>query len=248
MPPRRRDIFALQMRYVGRRPTRYVRVADEMSGGEEMKRIISVIIALVFVLSAVVVGVSAEDVKEEKIIFEYDIYDNTKFGYDYVYAGIFAEYSRVNKVWTLEDFPGVKAYSVKDTQARSGNTVTPKGFHQILKFKLIDNTADGCLEAIRALEASEYVKSANPQVHSGWDPVPSYPVDPFADGYPAGNITEIGDANEDGSIDAKDVLLLRRVIVGLETLEFVFFADVTCDGYVTAKDVLLLRRMIVGLA
>ena len=219
-----------------------------------MKRIVSVIIALVFVLSAVVVGVSAEGTKEEKKIFEYDIYDSTEFGYNYVYAGIFAEYSEVNKVWTLDDFPGVKAYSVKDTWAMSEEAAERysaygnNNFHQILKFDIIDKTPDGCLEAIRALEASEYVKSANPQVYGSWDAVSGNPGYSLPDWKPTGDITEIGDANEDGSIDAKDVLLLRRVIVGLETLEYVFFADVTCDGYVTAKDVLLLRKMIVGLA
>lgn len=215
-----------------------------------MKRIIGLLLALIIALSCAAVGVSAEG-KEEKIIFEYDIYDSTTFGYECVYASIFAEYSEVNKLWTLEDFPGVKAYSVKDTWAMSEEAaesyIPPKNFHQILKFDIIDKTPEGCLEAIRALEASEYVKSVNPQVYGsfggmgGWDPIVDYPVDPFADGI------VFGDANLDGSVDMKDVLLIRRIIAGLEPPRHIAYADVNQNGEIDMKDVLLIRKMIAGL-
>jgi len=224
-----------------------------------MKRLISILLALMIIISVVVISVSAEDTEdaeEEKIIFEYDIYDSTTFGYDYVYAGIFAKYSEVNKPWTLEDFPGVNAYSVKDTQALSEKAlesyIPPKNFHQILKFDIVDKTPEGCLAAIRALEASEYVKSANPQVHVGYDPITT-PVDPFADGTSTGSErvpgapTFVGDVYEDGSLDFKDVLLLRKVVAGLEELEYITYADVNFDGDVNMKDVLKIRKMIAGI-
>lgn len=121
--------------------------------------------------------------EEAKRIFEYDIFDDSQFGYDYVYAGIFKEYSEVNKPWTLDDFPGVEAYSVVDTWALSEKTAEryiasgTENFHQILKFKLINNTPEGCLEAIRTLESFDFVKSANPQVHVDFDE--TYPNDPL---------------------------------------------------------------------
>ncbi len=224
-----------------------------------MKKLISILLFVSLLISCpVAVGVSAED-EEEKIIFEYDIYDSSTFGYDYVYAGIFKKYSEVNKPWTLEDFPGVEAYSVVDTWAMSEETAArykattggTENFHQILKFDIIDKTPDGCLAAIRALEASEYVRSANPQVHVGWDPI-TIPVDPFADGKPIGGErvpgapTFIGDVCEDGSLDMKDLLLLRKVVAGIEELKVITYADVNFDGSINMKDVLKLRKMIAG--
>ena len=221
-----------------------------------MKRIFGILLALIIVISVSVVCISAEDIDEEKILFAYDIYDSTQFGYDYVYAGIFAKYSEVNKQWTLEDFPGVSAYSVIDTQAKSEESaavyIPPKNFHQILKFDIVEKTPEGCLAAIRALETSEYVKSVNPQVRSnGWDPITT-PVDPSAGGFTTvggweETSTFIGDSNEDGSLDMKDVLFLRKNIAGLERLINFIYADVNFDGDVNMKDVLILRRMIAGI-
>ena len=58
-----------------------------------------------------------------------------------------------------------------------------------------------------------------------------------------------GDINGDGSVDMKDVLLLRRSIAGLVTLTAAetTCADVNRDKSVDMKDVLLLRRVIAGL-
>ena len=222
-----------------------------------MKKILCFLLAAMMILSFSVVGISAEEteeteeVEEEKRIFEYDIYDSTTFGYDYVYAGIFAKYSELNKPWTLEDFPGVEAYSVRDTWAMSEETakwyIPSENFHQILKFDIVDKTPDGCLAAIRALEASEYVQSANPQVHVGWD-TPPLPSDPYEGGDCVEGVSMfIGDVYGDGSLDFKDALLLRKVVAGIEILNDITYADVNFDGNVNMKDVLVLRKMIAGI-
>ena len=59
-----------------------------------------------------------------------------------------------------------------------------------------------------------------------------------------------GDVNGDGSVDMKDVLKLRKVIAGSETLtkELEALADVDGDGNVNMKDVLLLRKILAGAA
>ena len=59
--------------------------------------------------------------------------------------------------------------------------------------------------------------------------------------------TLYGDANGDGSVNAKDVLLLRRWIAGLDADIDEDFADVNGDGDVTIVDVLLIRKSLAGL-
>ena len=206
------------------------------------------------IMSFSVVAISAEEVEEEaeeKIIFEYDIYDSTSFGYNYVYAGIFAKYSEVNKPWTLEDFPGGEANSARDTWAMSEETakwyIPSENFHQILKFDIVDKTPDGCLAAIRALEASEYVKSANPEVYGK-----QYSSTSLSDPYSGRERVEgvslfIGDVYGDGNLDFKDALLLRKVVAGAEVLKDITYADVNFDGAINMKDVLKLRKMIAGI-
>ena len=56
----------------------------------------------------------------------------------------------------------------------------------------------------------------------------------------------LGDANGDGEIDMKDVLLLRRYISGMVDID-VAVADVNGDGEVNMKDILLLRQYIAGI-
>ena len=56
-----------------------------------------------------------------------------------------------------------------------------------------------------------------------------------------------GDANGDGDLDMKDVLLIRKVIAGMGGVLQVDAADVDRDGAVTMKDVLLIRKFIAGL-
>ena len=61
--------------------------------------------------------------------------------------------------------------------------------------------------------------------------------------------TESGDANGDGDLNMKDVLLMRRDIAGLSDVEDVYFtnADIVTDGDLNMKDVLKARRIIAGL-
>ncbi len=59
----------------------------------------------------------------------------------------------------------------------------------------------------------------------------------------------LGDANDDGDVTSKDVLLTRRYIAGLEDVRDIdaVAADVNIDDDVTSKDVLVMRRFIAGL-
>ncbi len=59
-----------------------------------------------------------------------------------------------------------------------------------------------------------------------------------------------GDADGDGVVSMKDVLLLRRIVAGAvePTEEGIAFADVDGDGNVNMKDVLLLRKILAGAA
>ena len=59
--------------------------------------------------------------------------------------------------------------------------------------------------------------------------------------------TVYGDANGDGSVNAKDVLVLRRSIAGLECDIDEELADVNGDGEVSMADVLLVRKSLAGL-
>ncbi len=58
-----------------------------------------------------------------------------------------------------------------------------------------------------------------------------------------------GDANDDGDLSMKDVLLTRRYIAGLEEDRAIFFvaADIVADDDINSKDVLKMRRIIAGL-
>lgn len=57
----------------------------------------------------------------------------------------------------------------------------------------------------------------------------------------------MGDVNSDGSINGKDVLLLRKYIVGLDSSLTYENADLTGDCLINGKDVLSIRKYIVGL-
>ncbi len=56
---------------------------------------------------------------------------------------------------------------------------------------------------------------------------------------------EVGDVDGDGAVNMKDVLMLRKVLAGVETASGEF-ADVDGDGNVNMKDILLLRKIIAG--
>ena len=57
----------------------------------------------------------------------------------------------------------------------------------------------------------------------------------------------IGDANDDGAVNMKDVLVLRKQLAGMEPIINMANADCNGDGDVNMKDVLLLRKFLAGL-
>ncbi len=57
----------------------------------------------------------------------------------------------------------------------------------------------------------------------------------------------LGDANSDGVVNMKDVLVLRKFMADIEVTIDMLAADVTQDGLVNLKDVLQLRKYIAGL-
>lgn len=59
--------------------------------------------------------------------------------------------------------------------------------------------------------------------------------------------TVFGDANDDGSVNAKDVLVLRKHLAAISGVTInEINADVNADGEINAKDVLLLRKYLAG--
>ena len=56
-----------------------------------------------------------------------------------------------------------------------------------------------------------------------------------------------GDANGDGSVNMKDVLILRKFLAGMDVTLVDEAADVTIDGDVNMKDVLLLRKFLANI-
>ena len=58
----------------------------------------------------------------------------------------------------------------------------------------------------------------------------------------------LGDPTGDGSVDMKDVLVIRKYIAGLSDSINVAAADVTGDGSVDMKDVLRIRKFIASLS
>ena len=76
-------------------------------------------------------------------------------------------------------------------------------------------------------------------------PDPTEPTEPSGTG---SHDETIGDANGDGAVNMKDVLVLRKVLAGMSVEGYVeAAADVTADGAVNMKDVLQLRKFIAGL-
>ena len=56
-----------------------------------------------------------------------------------------------------------------------------------------------------------------------------------------------GDANGDGAVNMKDVLILRKFLAGIDVSYVEFNSDVNGDGAVNMKDVLILRKFLAGI-
>ena len=61
------------------------------------------------------------------------------------------------------------------------------------------------------------------------------------------SIGVFGDVNQDGNFNGKDVLELRKSIVGLESSIDEYNSDINFDGRINGKDVLAIRKQLVGL-
>ena len=59
---------------------------------------------------------------------------------------------------------------------------------------------------------------------------------------------QLGDVNDDGSVDIKDVTILRRHLAKWAGYEKIvkLAADVNGDGVINSKDVTILRRYLAG--
>ena len=73
-------------------------------------------------------------------------------------------------------------------------------------------------------------------------------VEPTATATQATTTVAVGDANGDGAVNMKDVLILRKFLADMAPAGFVeVAADTTGDGTVNMKDVLALRKYLAGL-
>ena len=96
--------------------------------------------------------------------------------------------------------------------------------------------------------ASESTPSASESTPSASESV----VDPtetgvIVDPTETGIDVAYGDANNDGAINMKDVLALRKLIAGMDVEINLAAADVNQDGSINMKDVLVIRKMLAGI-
>ncbi len=78
---------------------------------------------------------------------------------------------------------------------------------------------------------------------------PTQPSQSSATTVPSGPVIEVlyGDANDDGEVNMKDVLALRKYLAGMGEYINPLTSDVENDGSVNMKDVLLLRKYLANL-
>ncbi len=94
---------------------------------------------------------------------------------------------------------------------------------------------------LRGVSVKVY-RNPNKVVPTGTDPIvtdPTNPTNPIS--------TLLGDANNDGAVNMKDVLVARKFLAGIETPINMTNADVTQDGAVNMKDILQLRKFLAGM-
>lgn len=56
----------------------------------------------------------------------------------------------------------------------------------------------------------------------------------------------VGDIDGNGKTDAKDYMMLKRVVLGTYTVDSTAAADVDGDGKISAKDYMMLKRIVLG--
>lgn len=62
----------------------------------------------------------------------------------------------------------------------------------------------------------------------------------------AGGYENLGDVNDDGTVDTKDLVRLKKVLAGVTDKYAIMNIDVSCDGYVSSMDLVTLRKYLIG--
>ena len=160
------------------------------------------------------------------------------------------------QIWTVvtdEDCSVITKQEGAHTQRLLGGTTDKLG-REVLTDKLDDTTElvflsdsngewkDVCTVKSLKISARRYGEYVEP---TGVDPTGVDPTgaDPTATGVGA----LVGDANNDGAVNMKDVLAMRKYIAGMDTEINATAADVNGDGAVNMKDVLVVRKYLAGL-
>jgi hypothetical protein len=149
--------------------------------------------------------------------------------------------SNVLELVKAENMSNLKTFSV------SGNTLRLGGINETA-----DETAEGAIVQLtfKVLEISE----EGTDVALTYKPADMYNYDMenvcfvVNNGVIVAGDYQLGDVNDDGSVDIKDVTILRRHLAKWAGYEKIvkLAADVNGDGVINSKDVTILRRYLAG--
>ena len=136
-----------------------------------MKKIMSCLLSINFVLSACIVSISATTLRGGTLEFEEKIYCtatiNDEFADDSVIVVLNKENSKLNQQRLPAYFGSELFSSAKDLTAIDKNTdrleyLNKENFHQIFSLKLKAPSKKNVLKVIRELETKDYIKYAGP--------------------------------------------------------------------------------------